>query len=224
MSLGEKEKNIEVGGESIDDLLDSALQDFDKVPKKSKSKKTKPKEEDPEKELLELLEKVGLNSGSNGADLNTELLNLSKMAGAAGPSSSSSTSLQDALLQLAADTEKLQDLPSEDEFQKMFSGLQGGSLEQGLGNLLPMMEGMMQSLLSKELLYPAMKDMNDKFPDWLADNRPNLSEADYTKYNKQCDLTRRICHEFENEGDQCSETEKKARFEKIMALMQVSDH
>ena len=36
----------------------------------------------------------------------------------------------------------------------MFDGLEeGANLEQGLGNLLPMMEGMMQSLLSKGGVY-----------------------------------------------------------------------
>ena len=32
----------------------------------------------------------------------------------------------------------------------------------GLDNLMPMMEGMMQSLLSKDLLYPAMKELAEK--------------------------------------------------------------
>ena len=81
---------------------------------------------------------------------------------------------------------------------------------------------MMQSLLSKDLLYPAMKDMNDKYPGWLADNRGNLSDEDYTKYNKQYDLTRRVCHEYAKEDEQSSEADKKATFERVMALMQVS--
>ena len=84
------------------------------------------------------------------------------------------------------------------------------------------MKGMMQSLLSKDLLYPAMKDMNDKYPGWLADNRGSLSEEDYTKYNKQYDLTRRVCHEYAKEDEHSSEADKKATFERVMALMQVS--
>ena len=49
--------------------------------------------------------------------------------------------------------------------QAMFSGMglaPGQQGPEGLDNLLPMMEGMMQSLLSKELLYPAMKELADK--------------------------------------------------------------
>jgi len=44
-----------------------------------------------------------------------------------------------------------------------------------------MMERMMQSLLSKELLYPAIKDIRDKYPDWLAENREKLPEDEFEK-------------------------------------------
>eukprot|EP00092_Neocalanus_flemingeri_P089531 GFUD01113289.1.p2 GENE.GFUD01113289.1~~GFUD01113289.1.p2 ORF type:complete len:124 (+),score=60.31 GFUD01113289.1:1-372(+) len=81
---------------------------------------------------------------------------------------------------------------------------------------------MMQSLLSKELLYPAMKDIADKFPDWLADNRSKISEEQYDKHNKQYDLTRRICFKFEEEKEGVEESDevKKTRFDMIMNLMQ----
>ncbi len=39
----------------------------------------------------------------------------------------------------------------------------------------------MQSLLSKELLYPAIKDMAEKFPDWLAQNRQKLEKEDFDR-------------------------------------------
>ena len=42
-----------------------------------------------------------------------------------------------------------------------------GGLGEGLNNLMPMMEGMMHSLLSKDLLYPAMKELADKVNDPL---------------------------------------------------------
>lgn len=46
---------------------------------------------------------------------------------------------------------------------------------------MPMMEKMMQSLLSKELLYPAIKELSDKFPDWLAENKQRLSEQEFDR-------------------------------------------
>jgi peroxin-19 len=87
-------------------------------------------------------------------------------------------------------------------------------------NLLPMMEGMMQSLLSKELLYTPMKDIAEKFPDWLADNRNKVSEEEFIKYNKQFGLTKKICFLYEEEKDSDSTEMKKKRFDKVMALMQ----
>ena len=63
-----------------------------------------------------------------------------------------------------------------------------------------LMGGMMQSLMSKELLYPPMKDIADKFPGWLADNRNKIEGDLYTKYNKQFELTKQICFLFETDG------------------------
>ena len=83
-----------------------------------------------------------------------------------------------------------------------------------------MMEGMMQSLMSKELLYPPMKDIADKFPGWLADNRNKITDELYNKYNKQFELTKQICFLFESESETDSESLRRANFEKVMNLMQ----
>ena len=58
--------------------------------------------------------------------------------------------------------------------------------------IMPMMEKMMKSLLSKDLLYPAIKDLSDKYPEWLAENRSKLTEPEYEKYNKQFDISLQI--------------------------------
>ena len=213
-SVGKAEKGN--SAVNIDNLLESALQDFDNVPKKAKKAKAK-SEPAVDQDLIKMLERVGFPTPDSG-DLSAELLNL---PGDNQQPPAGTTSLQEALKKMSTDSEKLKDIPSEEELNKMFEGLQGDHLEEGLNNLLPMMEGMMQSLLSKDLLYPAMKDMNEKFPDWLADNRQNIGEDEYRKYNKQYDLTRAICHEFEKEDSSLGEDDKKKRFERVMALMQV---
>ena len=81
-----------------------------------------------------------------------------------------------------------------------------------------MMETMMQSLLSKELLYPAIKDLADKFPDWLADKRQELSVDEFERFNRQFEIAKKICHEFESSEAEDDE-EKSAHFERIMDLM-----
>jgi peroxin-19 len=132
-------------------------------------------------------------------------------------------SLKEMMQQISADTERLGEGLTEADLSAMFQHLQadGGSGPEDLDQLIPMMEGMMRSLLSKDLLYPAIKDMNDKFPDWLADHRAGLSAEDFERYNKQYEKTRLICQEFEEEEATASQAEKSARFQRVMLLMQV---
>lgn len=44
-----------------------------------------------------------------------------------------------------------------------------------------MVDGMMQQLLAKDLMYEPMKEVTLKFPKWLEDNKESLSEEDYNK-------------------------------------------
>lgn len=66
------------------------------------------------------------------------------------------------------------------------------SLEDGASDIFPFMQGMMQSLLSKEVLYPPLKDLVDKYPAWLDEKRATLPPADLAKYEKQLDLMRKV--------------------------------
>lgn len=223
----------------IDDLLDSALEDFDNLPKpKSKSKVSQSQAAPPvpcptEEDFLAIFAAAGLGqAGGEVSDLppggmKEELEKLARLA-VDGGGDNDATSLDDRLSQtikqMSKNSEGLTGQPSEEELQAMFAkmGLEGGMQPGGFDNLIPMMEGMMQSLLSKELLYPAMKDIADKFPDWLADNRSKISEEEYNKHNKQYDLTKKICFKFEEEEEGLEEPDevKKARFDQIMSLMQ----
>ena len=66
-----------------------------------------------------------------------------------------------------------------------------------LNQVLPMMENMMQSLLSAEILHPPLKELCNKYPEWLAENRQSLKPKDYDNYNKQYAVAKELCHEFE---------------------------
>lgn len=80
---------------------------------------------------------------------------------------------------------------------------------------VPQLFDLMQNLLSKELLYPALKDLSPKFEEWLEKNRPNLSKADKKRFRKQKDIINEIIYVFDDEslGDQ-------ERFEKNLDLME----
>merc|ERR1712032_691516 len=217
----------------LDQLLDSALEDFDNLPKPKVSRKKTGKNHEgggsvlppSEEDFMKIFESVG-GEGGDVAGLQAELERLASLAGASTDKKADegniASSLAATIAQMTANTAELGKEPSEEELQSMFSSLgiaDGGvpgtaGLQDGLTNLMPMMEGVMQSLLSKDLLYPAMKEMAEKYPDYLADNRGALSEEEYAAYNKQCELTRRICFKFEEEdAEKDTEAMKKERFE-----------
>ena len=87
-------------------------------------------------------------------------------------------------------------IPTEKELEDMFNDLMKAASDKKpddvgnteFENVLPMMENMMQSLLSAEILYPPLKELCNKYPDWLAENRQSLKHKEYDNYNKQCIL------------------------------------
>lgn len=112
---------------------------------------------------------------------------------------------------------------SEEELAKMFNSL-GSNLpatEDGdLPDMTSVMQNMMHMLLSKDLLYPALKDITEKYPGWLADNRTTLSTEQYGKYNTQYEIMKKVCDEFEAESPTETADEKRARFERVLEWMQ----
>ncbi|KAK0167599.1 hypothetical protein PV327_004974 [Microctonus hyperodae] len=124
-----------------------------------------------------------------------------------------------ALKDISVTSENLQNAGSginEADLAAMFGSV---SLGESGGDMLPFMQGMMQSLLSKEILYPALKELADKYPSWLNEKKDTFSAEDIEKYNKQLDLMHKVCDELETEKDDDADDVKKKRFDKIMKLM-----
>ncbi|KAK7755972.1 Peroxisome chaperone and import receptor [Diatrype stigma] len=48
-----------------------------------------------------------------------------------------------------------------------------------------MLMGMMEHLTNKEILYEPMKELNDKYPDWITENKDTLSKEDLKRYQDQ---------------------------------------
>ena len=188
----------------LDELLDGALDDFDKIPKRKQTDGSVKKRTDKFVSIEENLKEF-----SNFTAEESEEKILEK--------------LRQTVEQLGEQQQSSQEL-TEEELNTMFNnfsmGEPGEAGQESFNNLLPMMEGMMQSLMSKELLYPPMRDIADKFPGWLADNRNKIDSDLYTKYNKQFELTKQICFLFESESETDSDIQRKDNFEKVMSLMQ----
>ncbi|XP_076378647.1 peroxisomal biogenesis factor 19 [Megalopta genalis] len=119
-----------------------------------------------------------------------------------------------ALNDLSATSETLQ---NEADISEMFGQV---SLDDGPGGILPIMQGMLQHLLSKEILYPSLKELVDKYPEWLEGKKSSLSDNDLQRFNKQLELMRQVCTELENEKDEDTKETKKKRFETVTSLMQ----
>lgn len=76
------------------------------------------------------------------------------------------------------------------------------ALEQleGSPEFASIMEKMMGSLLSKEVLYEPIKQMKEKYPAWLANNRDKVSAEEFARYSKQFEYVQRLCVLYESDS------------------------
>ncbi|KAK7069080.1 Peroxisome chaperone and import receptor [Halocaridina rubra] len=167
---------------------------------------------------------------AEGLDFSTMSTEFAKFAEAATKSAAEAPSdavftecLAETMRQLNQNNEQLKNVPNADDLSKMFEslGFGGGERDEGaMSGLFPLMQVMLENILSKEVLYPPMKEITDKYPDWLADHRSSLSEEEYERYNKQYDVMKQVVQLYEEEQDSDTEEVKGQRFEKVMQFMQ----
>ncbi|KAF8271118.1 Pex19 protein [Lactarius quietus] len=60
------------------------------------------------------------------------------------------------------------------------------------------LEGMMGQLMGKDILYEPLKELNDKFPSYLASNADKLSPSDLARYRAQHTCASKIVATFED--------------------------
>ncbi|XP_039752667.1 peroxisomal biogenesis factor 19 isoform X1 [Pararge aegeria] len=132
-----------------------------------------------------------------------------------------SAAISQTLQNLNTNAENLQTPFSDADLANMFNNFnlgEGGNQE---GNMfLPFMQGMMQSLLSKEVLYPSLKELVEKYPTWLAENKGKIEQSELERFEKQQSLMQQVCSELEPEQDTDNEDVKRKRFETVLKLMQ----
>ncbi|CAM6114041.1 unnamed protein product [Calypogeia fissa] len=104
----------------------------------------------------------------------------------------------------AVDDDKLGDELVEN-LMKQFEDL-GGSQD-----MQSIMDTMMRQLLSKEVLHEPMKEIGERYPEWLAANKSQIREEDYNRYSRQHQYILQLCDVYESTPDD---------FQKIMDLMQ----
>lgn len=84
---------------------------------------------------------------------------------------------------------------------------EGGGLEGSEEEFSKMLLGMMEQLTNKDILYEPMKELNDKFPEWMEKNRHKISEEDKKRYELQEGLVREIVAKFEESSYSDSKAE-----------------
>ena len=88
---------------------------------------------------------------------------------------------------------------TDDLMAEMMKAMQAGGLdgEGGEEDFSKMLLGMMEQLTNKEILYEPMKELDDKFPDWMKKNAGKVNEADMKRYKEQQIYVREIVKRFE---------------------------
>jgi peroxin-19 len=93
----------------------------------------------------------------------------------------------------------------EDLMAEMLKAMQASGFggENGEGNeedFSKMLLGMMEQLTNKEILYEPMKELHDKFPEWMVKNEGTVKEDDMKRYKEQQIYVREIVERFEKNG------------------------
>lgn len=66
------------------------------------------------------------------------------------------------------------------------------SLDDVPGAIPPFVQGMLQQLLSKEIFYPSLKELVDKYPEWLEEKKTTISSSDLQRFTKQLELMQQV--------------------------------
>ena len=91
---------------------------------------------------------------------------------------------------------------TDDIMTQMLREMQSGGLAGAGGEeeFSKMLLSMMEHLTNKDILYEPMKELNDKFPAWMCNNRDSTKIEDLTRYKEQQRLVGEIVEKFEEKG------------------------
>ncbi|KAI8934191.1 hypothetical protein NX059_008940 [Plenodomus lindquistii] len=91
----------------------------------------------------------------------------------------------------------------DDILAQMLASMEGGNFGGGEGgdeDFSKILMGMMEQLTNKDILYEPMKELDDKFPKWMDENKEKVEKDDLKRYEEQQSLVREIVARFEKKG------------------------
>ncbi|KAH9504230.1 Peroxisome chaperone and import receptor [Bulinus truncatus] len=241
----DKQKNID--DPELDAILDSALADFDKskevVNKTQDPSKGAEAEKDGKKTEGHLPEDVNydvladamnksfedtFNALLNNPDIQKQFADLAMSAEQAASSNNAAAfaeTVEKTLSGLNLNAENLQGDPNQQELWEQLAetlGAEGGGpgMEEGLGAMSGMFQNMVKQLLSKELLYQPLKEVSQKYQDYLEEKQHDLDPEKLMVYRKQLEIIEKIVEHLDGDSEDHSLEEKNARFEVLLDLLQ----
>ncbi|TPX43565.1 hypothetical protein SeMB42_g01124 [Synchytrium endobioticum] len=184
--------------------------------------------EDVKKSLEQMVQKMQADGMDTSDDIGRlDMCTNNKMNGAGISSSSSNPpnipqtgSLQDKI----AETMNKLKTSSEAVDSQVQAGMDQDLMQQMMkqmellvdsGDFNNMLENMMETLLSKDILYEPMKDLKAKYPTWLRENKSKLAEEDYARYTKQLRYVEQLVAAYDSSNPNSEESTKR-----IVELMQ----
>eukprot|EP01119_Soliformovum_irregulare_P019881 TRINITY_DN6384_c0_g1_i1.p1 TRINITY_DN6384_c0_g1~~TRINITY_DN6384_c0_g1_i1.p1 ORF type:complete len:213 (+),score=78.49 TRINITY_DN6384_c0_g1_i1:57-641(+) len=67
------------------------------------------------------------------------------------------------------------------------------------------MSDLLEKFVAKDMLYDPMKEMQDKYPEWLKENRGKIPQEEYDRFQKHFECISRICKVYESESHTSAE-------------------
>ncbi|KAA8910413.1 Pex19 protein [Sphaerosporella brunnea] len=103
----------------------------------------------------------------------------------------------------------LADADSDDFLAEMLKSM-GGTGEGGEEDFSTMLVNMMEQLTSKEILYEPMKELYEKYPEWIKKNEATEKKEDMDRYKEQFAIVKEIVLKFDepnykDEDESCRE-------------------
>ncbi|KAF2740636.1 Pex19-domain-containing protein [Polyplosphaeria fusca] len=113
---------------------------------------------------------------------------------------------------------------TDDVLAQMLKEMESGSFggEGSDEDFSKVLMGMMEQLTNKEILYEPMKELHEKFPKWMEDNKGKLDEGDKKRYEEQMQVCGDIVGRFERKGYSDSNVEDREYIVDKMQKMQAA--
>ncbi|CAL1543462.1 unnamed protein product [Lymnaea stagnalis] len=154
-----------------------------------------------------------------------DLANSAEQAASSNNPQAFAETVEKALSGLNLNAESLQGDPNQQELweqlaETLGAEASGGGAEEGLGAMSGMFQNMVKQLLSKELLYQPLKEVLQKYTEYLEEKKTVLEPEKLLVYRKQLEIIEKVVEHLDGDSDDHSLEEKNARFEVLLDLLQ----